>query len=253
MRRFPLGTLFLTNMKEVFSKRRAFFWEALLMAGNNLIFFVQWFFFFDHFGSIRGWHLSELSLILAITLGSWGIISLFLGGLRDMSQKILLRELDPLLLHPLPLLPQLLLSRSFPRGAGHLLSSLLLAGYFGHIDSVLALVCLMIALCCATIVLLSAAIMAHAIAFFLPISERLPIVYTELVLLFGGYPVHILPVVWQLILFTLIPAGFLAFFPVALIRSLDPFYLFLLLGGALISYLLAHSFFYLGLKRYCHR
>lgn len=246
----PLWALFAINCKEALSRRRAFFWESGLMFGNNLLFFMQWVLFFRYFESIRGWQLGELAIIFAVTLGSWGLLSLFFGGVREMGAKILRRELDPLLLHPMGLLPQLLCSRSFPRGAGHLFSAIALPLLFADLHAV-GFLCLAIALLCATAIQLAAVVAISSIAFFLPISERLPLLYSDLLLLFGGYPVHILPIAWQVLLFTLIPSGFLAFFPVLLIRDFHLLYLFALVGGALISFFIAHRLFYMGLKRYC--
>lgn len=247
-RRF-IARLLLTSIQDALAKRGTFIAETALMLANNLTFFVLWILFFQYFEEIRGWRIEEVSLVLSMLFFGWGFFSFFLGGTRTLSKKIIEGEIDSLLVLPKPVLMHLMLSKCYPRGMGHIASSVALIFFAGSLSPFQYLL-LLLSMATSVIIFTSFTIIVHSIVFYLGPMDKLPSLYCDTFLLFAGYPSNIYPAYLQMVMYTLIPAGLIGSLPVFLIKEFTVEALVVLLCSAGLFAFTAKTLFYKGLSRY---
>lgn len=238
-----------TSIKSSMSVRGAFLLETSLMMANNLIFFSVWWIFFRQFHNIGGWHIREMTLMMAIGTGAYGVMLICFGGCRQLSRTIVTGDLDPFMTQPKDLLIHLISSRSLAKGWGHLMTTFVLVLLEGLYD-IPTLTLILIGVLSGSIIFTSMTIIVHSLAFWLGPVESLAQKYSESLFLLALYPTHIYSGFLNLIMFTLIPAGIIGYLPVELVREFTWLKLTVLIGCSLTFWGIAYSIFYLGLKRY---
>jgi ABC-2 type transport system permease protein len=223
--------------------------SACLMFGNNLIFFVIWRIYFGNFSSLRGWRLEDLALLIGMCAWAFGLTVVLFGGVRAMAQVIVDGGLDVHLGRPRHPLPSLLMSRSLPSGIGDLASALVFWLVFGG-RGLAELPLLVLVATAAGIVLAATAVVIQCLVFWLPGAVTFCEELFNLFLMVAFYPQHPFSFTVRVILFTLVPAGFVSFLPVEAIRSADPLDVLAVIGAAGVYATLAALIFQRGLRRY---
>ena len=238
-----------TNIKATFAQRGAFWMQAAFMMLNNLIFCVVWFIFFGRFEEIRGWRLQEVLGLYAVVAMAFGSSVAITGGFRELSRMIVDGDLDTFLTQPKHPLVQAVCSRSFAMGWGDILSGFILlwmSGYATWANAPIVLVCAL----CGWAIMVSTAIVAHSMAFWLgPITE-IARQFTMFLITFSVYPQSIYGGWVKVLLFTLIPAGFMGYLPVQLLLEFRWDILAALIAGTAAYVGIAFAVFAVGLKRY---
>jgi len=242
-------SLLATSLKSMISLRATFFLEVILLFLNNCVFLVLWWLFFLEFRTVGSWQIQEVVLTLAFMSASYGLMTIFFGGVRMLSRTILSGGLDPFLTQPKNILLHLLMSTSLPRGFGHLFTAAFFLICYGLTDfQTIILFCLGAISGC--IVLTSVRTIANSLSFWggsiEPLAER----YVDSLFLLGSYPTNIYSGWLQFLMFTLVPAGIMTYLPVELIREFYWSKLLLLLFAAAFFAFLAFFVFYRGLRRY---
>jgi ABC-2 type transport system permease protein len=238
-----------TNLRASASLRGAFLLQALFMLVNNFTFFTVWWIFFQRYPEIRGWKLPDLAALYGITAVSIGFLLVFGGGIRTMARMIADGELDPLLTQPKGVLLHLLGSSSRPSGWGDMISGVILIAYSGYAHGANVPLVLLL-LCCSIVVFFGAAVMAQSLAFWLGPVDGFSWQLVEFVVTFSVYPQSVYPLYLKVLLFTLIPGGFISYLPVTLLREFNPWVLAAVVGAAAVYAALASAMFYRGLREY---
>lgn len=231
------------------SKRAAFLIESGLMVVNNLIFFSIWWIFFRQFKNIGGWQLEDMVVVMAVGSGSYGLMGICFGGIKNLSSIILNGDLDPFMTQPKNLLLHIAGSRSFAKGWGNLMTAIVLL-ILGKMFAPLSLILIFFSIICGCLVFTSINILAHSLSFWFGSIESVSKKYCDSLYLFSVYPTNIYSGLLQIVMFTLIPAGIISYLPVELVREVSLIHLFYLLMSSLIFFVLAFFVFYAGLKRY---
>lgn len=241
--------LLLTSIKASMSIRGAFLFETCLMVGNNLIFFSVWWIFFRQFNDIAGWQIKEMTVMMAVGTGAYGLMQLCFGGVRQLSRTIIQGDLDPFMTQPKNLLIHLIGSRSLAKGWGHVLTTFVLLALEGLFNAkTVTLVAIGVVSGC--LVFTAMSIIVHSLAFWLGPLESLAQKYSDSLFVFALYPTHIYSGWLNLAMFTLIPAGIIGYLPVELVRNFSWFRLGILLTSAFTFWGIAFEVFNLGLRRY---
>lgn len=241
--------LVLTSIKASLSMRGAFLIETSLMLANNLIFFFIWWIFFRQFDTISGWQFKDMAVLMAIGIGGYGLMQIFFGGVRDLSNMIVNGDLDPFMTQPKNLMLHVAGSRSLRRGWGHLATTATLVFFNGLLaPQALGIVLLCMVTSCA--IYTSFAFIVHSMAFWAGPLDTLSRKYCDSLFLFALYPTHIYSGFLQVVMFTLIPAGIIGYLPVELMRQFSWTKLFLIIASATAFIGLAVLIFQSGLKRY---
>jgi ABC-2 type transport system permease protein len=244
-----LAALQATNLKSLLALRGAFWAQVVGMALNNLVFFAIWIVFFGRYETVAGWRLGDMAALYGTIATSFGLTALFAGGAMRLSNQVLEGRLDVALVQPKDPLVQLVASRMRASGIGDVGSGVLLLATSGVVAwDTLPLAALAVGV--GAVVLGSTAVLAHSLVFFLGAVDALARQVVEFVVTFSCYPETVASGLLRVVLFTAIPAGFVSWVPVSLVREFTWGGLGLALGGAAAYAALALWVFRAGLRRY---
>lgn len=248
MLRFPLA-LFGMVLRTSVALRGAFLLQAGFMALNNLLFFGLWWILYQRFGQIRGYRLPDMLTLYGVACCGFGLAVVVCGGLRDIAAKIADGDLDVLLTQPKSVLLRVLVSRSDASGWGDLLSGVSLFALAGPFE-VWRCAALLLATLCSASAYVAAAVTFHSAAFWFGRVEQAARTAFEFSMMFSLYPPGLFGPMLRVVLFTLIPAGFIAYLPCDLVREPSGVHAALAILGAAACVSLACFVFARGLRRY---
>lgn len=219
------------------------------MLVNDTLWVVFWVLYFSQFPVLKGWTLEDV-LVLWATFGfSAGLVmGLFTNSIR-IPQLVVQGQLDYYLALPKNVLLHLLVSRMAPINITDLLFGPLLLVLMVPLTWTKVSVFFATSLLSAT-VMLGFFILVGSLTFFVGHSETLAGQAMNALLHFASYPAPIFQGGVKMVLYTLIPAGFVTALPVELVRHFSPVPFLQLLGGAALFLGLAIWVFNQGLKRY---
>ena len=242
-------TLLATNLKAALALRGAFVMQVAFMALNNLTFFVFWWALMARVPVIRGWRLADVELLFGLVAAAVGLTVAFAGGLRHLGRFIEDGDLDTLLTQPRSVLVYALGMRSHPSGIGDMISGAYLIAASGYV-SWRSVPLLIVAIGASAAIFVASGVLFFSLAFWLDKVESIARQMWELLITFSLYPEPLFGGALRLALFTILPAGFVGYLPVAVVRSPSPPEVCLLLGGAVAYLALAVLVFNRGLRRY---
>jgi ABC-2 type transport system permease protein len=247
MRVRTLRALIAVQLRASFALRGAFLLQAGFMLLNNLLYFSTWWIFFDRFEEIRGWRFADMTLLYGIVAASHGISMVLFGGSRDLARRIADGDVDTWLARPTGAAVQALTSRSYAHGWGDVVTG---AAFLLWAADPAVLPIALVAVAISATAHVSSILLAQSAAFWFGDVESLARQLFELTITFAMYPSSLFTGPLRLVLFTLIPAGFVGFLPADLVREFRPGTLALACAGAATYAALAGLAFRAGLRRY---
>jgi ABC-2 type transport system permease protein len=246
--RFLLA-LVATNLKSSFALRAAFWLQAIFMIANNALYFVFWWIFFARFEEVRGWGVKDVSALYGIVAFGFGAAVVFAGGVRELSHRVSSGDLDGYLTLPkIPLL-HLVASRTTASGWGDMLSGAIFIVGSGMVtwrSWPLALV----AVAASAVTFVATGVILHSLVFWLGRIEMVARQAWDFLITFSIYPRPLFGGIMKVVLFTVIPAGFVGYLPYELLRDFQWSGLVAAVGGAAAYAALAAWVFATGLRRY---
>jgi ABC-2 type transport system permease protein len=244
-----LGTSFAVNLQAVVEYRVNFLVQVFGMMLNNAAFALFWGVLIGKVGRVGGYGFGDVMLIWALVSSSFGLAHVVFGNVRSIAQIVQRGELDSYLLQPKDVLLNLLCSRTLVSAWGDFLYGfLVLALLPGTGLGTVALFCFLTL----TGALIFAATFAAAesLSFFLGDASGLSEAMTEFLLSFSLYPEGIFGKGMRWVFYTIVPSGFIAFVPLAALKTMDWRLAPLLLAAAGAYAAAAYGLFRLGLRRY---
>ncbi|HVY25084.1 MAG TPA: ABC-2 family transporter protein [Polyangiaceae bacterium] len=241
--------LFRTNLRSVTALRGSFLLSMTFMALNNTTFFVFWWLLFGRIGSLRGWHVQDVELLFGISAAGFGLMQATLGGAMHLARFVDDGSLEPMMVQPKPTLLYALGCRSQASGFGDMASGfvfMILSGYVSWSDAPRALLCVLVSCVAFTAVCVA----LGSLAFWIKKSETLSRQLLDIVITFSLYPEPLFDGGLKLLLFTLVPAGFVSYLPAEVVRGAGPVALCLMLGGCALLCAASLRVFRAGLRRY---
>ena len=207
-----------TNLRAATALRGSFLIEVAFMALNNFTFFVFWWVLMRRVPSLRGWSLGDIQLLIGMVAVAFGLTVTFAGGVRSLGRVIDEGELDTLLTQPKPVLVHALGMRLQPAGFGDVLSGVIFISWSGAV-AWQSLPVLIIAIVASALVFLACGVIFFSLAFWLGRIESVARQLWELLITFSMYPEPLFGGMVRLALFTVLPAGFVAYVPAHVIHS----------------------------------
>lgn len=244
-----LAALVATNLKACLALRAAFWLQVAAMALNNLLFFVMWWILFDRVDEIRGWRLHDMLSLYGVVAAGFGAAIVFGGGVRDLARTISEGDLDPMLVQPRSVIVQAVAARSLAPGWGDIASGALMVGLSGYLGPE-RIPLLLLAVALSASVFVATGIVLGSAAFWMSRVENLARMSLEFMLTFSLYPPVLFHGPLRVLLFTLVPAGFLGYLPASLVRDFDPANLALAVAGTSAYVATAVFVFSRGLRVY---
>lgn len=238
-----------TSVRSAMAERGAFFMRVILMAVNNAIFFTFWIVLLSRVPRIRGYALGDVALLYGIVALANGVAVFVAGGAQYLARMIHDGELDALIAQPKPTLLYAAGLRSQPSGLGDVVSGLVMIALSGRV-TVLGIPVVLAAGIAGAVVLVSTAVLMHSAAFWLGRTESASRQLYEVTLMFSLYPDTLFTGPMRWILYTVIPAGFVGYLPVELIRAPTAWTAMAIVGGVAAYVVVAVWVFERGLRAY---
>jgi ABC-2 type transport system permease protein len=233
---------------EVAAKPRALGVQMVIMAINDFVWVIFWVLFFDRVGTLGGWDRDTILLLQAVLTTAGGLSLGFFANARHIGTMAVGGDLDAVLALPVSPLRYVLVRRVEPVNLGDLAFGLGL--FFVACDPTVERTVVFLLVSVASAVLLTAfLVLAGALAFFSGRSESGELGFHSMLLL-GAYPVDLFAGAIRVLLFTVVPAAFIAAVPAQLVEDFDVGRAVALAGVATALALAAGATFTAGLRRY---
>lgn len=243
-----IWSYFKFNLSASMEYRVNFLVQTFGMMINNLAFIFFWWILFDNVPSIGGYGFNDVAILWAFSSASFGLSFIFFGNIRSLSTIIVNGELDSYLLQPKDVLINVISSKTVISAWGDLFYGLIL---FLVIDGLSLNFILFIFLVITSSLIFSSALIAtHSLTFYMGNADGIADLFLQFILNFTTYPEGVFNNIVKFIMYTVLPAGFIAFIPLTLIKSFSLKAFIILLVATVIWVNLAFLIFKRGLKRY---
>jgi ABC-2 type transport system permease protein len=237
------------NLNAQLEYRGAFISQVAAMFVNDGVWVVFWALFFTRFPVLRGWSIDDVITIWAITASGFGLAFAVFGNALSLASVIALGQLDVWMLYPRALLPHLLLGRMHATAWGDALFGYFV--YIGFVHPDLAHLLMFVGLTLSVALLfVGFAVFSGSLSFFLGNASGLAQQWQFALITFSTYPGVLFEGAVKLVLYTLIPAGFVAYVPLEALHSLSLGDAALALAGSALVLVVGTLVFYYGLRRY---
>lgn len=237
------------NLAGAMEFRMSFLLTAGMMLVNNVVWIFFWGVYFRKFPIVNGWELTDVMMMWAVGAGGYGLSAVLFGNAYSIAGLVAAGQLDTYLAQPKPVLLHLIISRMSVSAIGDIVFALLLFGIFG--DSSLAGISKFIGgLLLSMMIFLFFTILVQSLAFFIGNAEGIGHQFFISFITFSTYPTDIFRGLGRLILFSVVPAGFISYLPIGLMKQIQWPFLTSAIGVTILLTAAAICFFYYGLKRY---
>jgi ABC-2 type transport system permease protein len=229
--------------------RGAFISQIIAMFLNNIAWLVFWNLYFTRFPILEGWTIKDVVTIWSVTASGFGLAYAVFGNSLMLPSLISRGQLDSWMLYPRALLSHLILGRMSAMACGDVLFGF--SAFVFLVKPDLAHLALFVGLSFSVaLTFVGFSIFTASLSFYLHNTESLCENWRYALVTFSTYPPNIFKDNVKLILYTLIPAGFVSYLPVESLRHLSVEYAVLTLLGSLSMVLFGVLVFNQGLKRY---
>lgn len=237
------------NLAGALEFRLNFLLTAGMMLINNTVWIFFWGVYFTSFPIVNGWELTDVMMMWAIGTIGFGLSATLFGNSLQIANIVANGRLDVYLAQPKPVLLHVLVSRMSLSAIGDVLFGVILYGIFGD-HSMIGVLRFVLASVLATVFFVFFHVLSQSLAFYIGNAEGIGYQLFNIFITFSTYPTDIFKGWVRLLLFSVIPAGFISYMPIGLLRNAD--FSFLLWAGAAALVLTAAALFvfYRGLARY---
>jgi ABC-2 type transport system permease protein len=238
-----------TNFRATIALRGAFVMQVVFMALNNFAFFIFWWALMQHVTTLRGWQLGDIQLLFGVVASAFGLTVAFAGGVRHLGRFIEDGDLDTLLTQPKSVLVHALGMRSQPSGFGDFISGLIFIVWSGQITWHTA-PWVVVVVATSAVMFVACGIAIFSLAFWLGRIDTAATGLWELLVSFSLYPEPLFGGTLRVVLFTVLPAGFVGYLPVRILHGPTLANVATLVAVAVGYLCLAVVMFDRGLRRY---
>jgi ABC-2 type transport system permease protein len=237
------------NLKCAMEYRMNFIVQVLGMVINDLAFVVLWWLFFERFDTVRGWGFKESLLLFSYGATAFGLCFYFAGGAFQLARIISEGSLDSFLTLPRSVIWQVCVSKSDIAALGDIVFGL---GAFVMTQDV-SLEGLAMYLVCSTVtaaMFLSFIILTQSIAFYVGEFKAAAEDLFHMLLGFSIYPATGYDGALRVVVYTVLPAGFMLLLPIDMIQKGHWRYLGVMILALVVLAVTAGVVFARGLRRY---
>ena len=240
---------FKSNLSMEMEYRASFIGRVAGMVMNDTMWLSYWLLYFARFPVVRGWGRNDVITLWAVNALGFGLCYCFFGNVARLSSLIVRGDLDFYLVYPRHVLTHMASSRVDATAIGDIVfgvsaffalvrPNLVQAGLF--LVSGILVACLFFGF----------SVIVHCLSFFIGNSERFSEQASFSLIHFSTYPSGIFGGATRVVLFKLIPAGFINSIPVSVIRDFNPLFFGAFAAAAVSFVFAADRIFKIGLKRY---
>jgi len=244
-----IGAYTVANIQAAMEYRLSFWVQIVTMIGNDSLWLYFWWTYFHRFPLTHGWQATDIIILWAVSACGFGISVGIFGNARTLAALIMNGGLDAYLGMPRNALLHACIATSDTTAWGDILFSLGAYVLFLHPDLWHFALFVLLGIQ-AGFIFTAFLVILCSLAFFLGNTEGLAQQMLGALVSFSTYPMNIFSGVVRLLLFTVVPAGFISFVPLQLLRQFTWQLLGGMLGFTVLFVAIAVGVFELGLKRY---
>lgn len=237
------------NLAGAMEYRLSFFLTAGMMVLNNVVFVFFWAMYFSRFSVVKGWSITDVMMIWAVFCTGFGVSSTLFGNASRIAYLVSHGELDTYLAQPKPVLLNILVNRMSVTAMGDFLFGLIIYVWFGD-HSPAGVLKYLLAVLLTTMFVTFFYLLIQSLAFYVGNAEAMSSQLFMGFISLSTYPTDIFKGWGKILLFTVVPAGFISYMPVGLLRETDWPYIGLLLAGVAAMGAVSLLLFHRGLLRY---
>lgn len=206
------------NLQAALEYRFSFVSQVFAMLVNDCMWLIFWLAYFGKFPLVAGWGRDEIVMLWAVTAAGYGLATTICGNIQALAGLIARGELDFYLALPKPVLPHALISKMHLTAPGDILFGLLVFGLIVRPSATQWLLFVLFMLTTA-LIFVGFSVITQSLSFWLGNAEGLAQQFSNALISFSTYPTVIFNGAIKWVLFTIIPAGFIAYLPVQLLRE----------------------------------
>lgn len=244
-----IGAYAAANIQAAMEYRISFWVQIFTMVANDSLWLFFWWSYFQQFPVVHGWQNTDIVVIWAVAACGFGISAGFFGNASKLASLIMNGGLDAYLGMPRNVLLHVCISASDPTAWGDIIFAVGAFLLFLHPDPLRFGLFLLLALA-GGLIFTSFIVIFCSLAFFLGNTEGLAQQLLGTLITLSTYPMYIFNGAVRVLLFTVLPAGFISFIPLLLLRQFSWPLLAAMLGFTALISLVASGIFQLGLRRY---
>jgi len=234
-------------MREMLNKT-TFITNIVFMILNNACFIVQWIILYSIKDNVGGYTFKEVMLLWGIAAGTYGVSHFFFEKAYTLADTITEGKLDVFLVQP----KNVLLSAITSDVKTSALGDILYGFFMCFIATLTGIQFFLFFFFCITggIILTSFAVILGSLSFWIQKADMIADTGNGLMTNFATYPDGIFKGVVKVLLFTIVPVGFINYIPIKILVSfqLDVFLLIIVIMFFVVF--LAFFIFNICLKRY---
>lgn len=236
------------NLMREMTNQVTFLMNVGFMVLNNATFIIQWLLIFHLIKDIGGYMMEDIMLLWGLSAGSYGLSHIFFQQAYSLPWLVMNGKLDSYLVQPKNVLLGIISSGTNASAIGDLIYGYLVLILFKFSIRNLLLFTLFSIL--GALIMTAFAVIAGSLSFWLVKSDMLQENLLGILILVSTYPDTIFKEVVRLLLYLVVPAGFMIYLPMRIILHYNPIYLLAVVGFTAFILLFAFFIFYQGLKRY---
>jgi len=237
------------NLKTAMEYRLSFLVQLMGMFLNDVFWMVFWYIFFLKTNEIRGWNFQDVLLLYSAVALAFGISYGLFANHNKLSQIIEEGGLDFYLTLPKDPLLSIIIGRISVPALGDIVFAMFIF-FITQSFTPVRLILFIISGILSGLILLNFSIIINSMTFFTGRNSGLSAFILESLLCCSMYPIDIFRGFVKLLLFTLLPAAFISYVPVCIIKELNWNKIALLLIITVLFTCISRFTFYYGLKRY---
>ena len=244
-----IGSYVVANLQAAMEYRVAFIVQIITMIANDSLWLFFWWTYFRQFPLVNGWQSSNIIVIWAVAACGFGIGMGVFGNTQKLAAIIMNGGLDAYLGMPRNVLLHVCITASDPTAWGDILFAVGAFALLLHPDLFHFALFLLLSILGA-LIFVAFLVILGSLAFFLGNTEGLSQQMLGAIITFSTYPMNIFTGVVRLLLFTVVPAGFISFVPLQLLQHFSWPLFGAMVGFTVLFVGAAVGVFELGLRRY---
>ncbi len=244
-----IGAYVLANLQAAMEYRVSFWVQIFTMVANDSLWLFFWWTYFHQFPLVHGWQSTDIVILWAVAACGFGISMGVFGNARQLAALIMNGGLDAYLGMPRYVLLHVCIATSDPAAWGDIIFAVSAYVLFLHPD-LLHFALFVLLVLQASLIFTAFVVILGSLAFFMGNTEGLAQQMLQALTSFSTYPMNIFSGVVRLLLFTVVPAGFISFVPLQLLRQFTWPLLGVMVGFTVLIVSVAAGLFQLGLRRY---
>ncbi|MBR6033829.1 MAG: ABC-2 family transporter protein [Clostridia bacterium] len=233
-----------------FEYKKSFFAQIIFMIINNGFFLIFWQTVFAiNDNQINGFSYKDILFMWAIVPAAYGVANIFFGGLNELNRYIINGELDAFCIQPKNIFLNVATSKCIVSAIGDLVYGVAVACF--AISSIRELALYILFVFTGTVLFICTKTIIMMLGIWIGDAETIAHIYeNNLLINFSSYPESIFKTWVRVIMYTVVPAAYMAHMPVSLINSFDIKMLGIVFISVVVYILLTVLIFKKGMKRY---